>query len=79
MNKEQIQKSDFKKIRFIGSGAFGEVLLVKKAPETKLYAMKRLDKKFIDKVSLNNKKCYIFEHFYNKYSKAKIITSFWKN
>ena len=45
-----VQKSDFKNIRFIGSGAFGEVLLVKKISDEKLYAMKRLDKKFIDKV-----------------------------
>ena len=45
-----VQKSDFKNIRYIGSGAFGEVILVKKISDDKIYAMKRLDKRFIDKV-----------------------------
>lgn len=46
-----VQKSDFKNIRYIGSGAFGEVILVKKISDEKIYAMKRLDKRFIDKVT----------------------------
>jgi serine/threonine protein kinase len=43
-------KEDFKKLKHIGSGAFGEVLLVRKTSNNQLYAMKRLDKAFIDKV-----------------------------
>lgn len=51
MNKKgKLQRKDFKKIRYIGSGAFGEVLLVQKVDNQKYYAMKRLDKCFIDKV-----------------------------
>lgn len=50
-----VQKSDFKNIRYIGSGAFGEVILVKKISDDKIYAMKRLDKRFIDKVILDKR------------------------
>ena len=48
--EKSVQKSDFQKIRYIGSGAFGEVILVKKTSDEQIYAMKRLDKGFIDKV-----------------------------
>lgn len=46
-----VEKSDFKNIRYIGSGAFGEVILVRKTDTNQTYAMKRLDKRFIDKVT----------------------------
>jgi len=58
--EKSVQKSDFQKIRYIGSGAFGEVILVKKTSDEQIYAMKRLDKGFIDKVLTFPKKGWSF-------------------
>ena len=41
---------DFDYIRNLGKGSFGEVVLVKKKSDEKLYAMKAIDKNFLYKV-----------------------------
>jgi len=80
--EKSVQKSDFKNIRYIGSGAFGEVILVKKISDEQIYAMKRLDKRFIDKVGLFHYIKYIQHDYcslFNVKSKVKSITSFLKS
>lgn len=44
---------DFDYIRNLGKGSFGEVVLVKKKSDEKLYAMKAIDKNFLKKVVLH--------------------------
>ena len=45
--KEKVTQDDFEKLKVIGQGSFGQVLLVKKKGSDIVYAMKILDKKNI--------------------------------
>lgn len=45
--KSEISEADFEKIKLLGKGSFGKVLLVKKKSNDKLYAMKVLQKSII--------------------------------
>ena len=44
---EQIKKNDFEKLKVLGKGSFGEVLLVKLKANNKYYAMKIITKLMI--------------------------------
>lgn len=49
--KNEYKLDDFKISKHLGTGAFGEVMLVKRKSDNQTFALKRLDKKFIEKVT----------------------------
>ena len=52
--KTQIQMEDFALLSFIGKGSYADVTLVRKKDTGKLYAMKALKKKYVEKKKQKN-------------------------
>jgi len=48
-SKSRVSMEDFQKITSVGRGSYGEVFLVKKISNNKLYALKSIDKNFMKK------------------------------
>ena len=48
-SKSRVSMEDFQKITSVGRGSYGEVFLVKKISNNKLYALKAIDKNFMKK------------------------------
>lgn len=60
---KKLSLDDFDYIRNLGKGSFGEVILVKKRNDEKLYAMKAIDKNFLYKVKLFIKIFHLYDLF----------------
>ena len=49
---KKLSMEDFDYVRTLGKGSFGEVILVQKKNDQKMYAMKAIDKNFLYKVKI---------------------------
>ena len=61
---------DFDYIRTLGKGSFGEVILVQKKSDQKMYAMKAIDKNFLYKVLIT----FRFARYWNLFLGKKTIS-----
>ncbi len=57
-SRKKMLLSDYKVLKSIGEGAFGEVYLVKQISNDKTFALKSIDKKFLAK---QKKEHYVFQ------------------